>query len=71
MTFGAMGDDTLDDVTSMKIGFKLFHQYGKYAESLTLNNILEALVNTPDQLRPHSREKHWCWNEGNPEKIME
>lgn len=71
MTPGAAGDDTLDDVTSMKIGFELFHQHGKYAESLTFNNILDALESTPDQLLPHSREKHWCWNTDNPEKIEE
>ena len=69
MTPGAVGDDTLDDVTSMKIGFALYHQYGKYAESLTVNNILDALEKTPAQLLPHSREKHWCWNTENPEKI--
>ena len=71
MTPGAVGDDTLDDVTSMKIGFKLFHQHGKYAESLTFNNILDALENTPVQSLPHSREKHWCWNTDNSEKIEE
>lgn len=69
MTPGAIGDDRLDDVTSMKIGFELFRQYGKYAENLTCNNILDALDNIPGQLLPHSREKHWCWNTDNPEKI--
>lgn len=29
MTPGAVGDDTLDDVTSMKVGFALYHQHGK------------------------------------------
>lgn len=71
MTPGAIGDDTLDDVTSMKIGFRLFHQYGKYAENLNFNNILDALENTPNQLLPHSRERHWCWNTDNPERIEE
>ena len=46
MTPGAMGDDTLDDITSMKIGFELYHRFGKYAEKLTSQHILDALVNT-------------------------
>lgn len=71
MTPGAIGDDTLDDVTSMKIGFSLFKEYGKYAENLTVKNILDALKKTPDQLLPYSREKHWCWNIDNPEKLEE
>ncbi len=28
MTPGAMGDDTMDDITSMKIGFNLFYEHG-------------------------------------------
>lgn len=28
MTPGAMGDDTMDDITSMKIGFNLFMNMG-------------------------------------------
>lgn len=69
MTPGAIGDDTVDDITSMKIGFTLFRKYGKYAENLTVGNILDALEKTPDVLLPHSREKHWCWNKDNPKKI--
>lgn len=71
MTPGAVGNDTLDDITSMKIGFELFHKHGKYAESLSLKDILDTLHNTSDQLLPHSREKHWYWNELNPENIEE
>jgi hypothetical protein len=71
MTPEAMGDDTVDDITSMKIGFTLFHQHGKYADSLTVNNILDALEQTPDVLMPHSKVKHWCWNTDNPDKIEE
>jgi len=71
MTPGAIGDDTVDDVTSMKIGFALFHRHGKYAESLTVDNILDALEQTADVLIPHSKEKHWFWNTDNPDKIEE
>ncbi|MBH0725011.1 hypothetical protein I3B12_20650 [Salmonella enterica] len=69
MTLGALGDDTLDDVTTMKIGFRLFHQYGKDAENLTVQHILDALDSTPESSLPESKQPHWCWNSGNPEKI--
>ncbi|PVZ79397.1 hypothetical protein C9426_33740 [Serratia sp. S1B] len=69
MTPGAVGDDTLDDVTSMKIGFKLFHQHGKYAETLSANHILDALEITANNLLPVSKQQHWCWNMENPDHI--
>jgi len=69
MTLGAMGDDTLDDITSMKIGFKLYRRFGKYAENLTFQHILDALVNTSAKDLSESRTDHWCWNEKNPEQI--
>ncbi|MGC0826243.1 polymorphic toxin type 44 domain-containing protein [Pantoea agglomerans] len=69
MTPGAVGDDTLDDVTSMKIGFALYHQHGKMAETLTTTDILNALDNTPVKSLPVSKQKHWCWNERNPDKV--
>lgn len=47
MTPGAMGDDTMDDITSMKIGFNLFYEHGKFAETLTADNILCVLETTP------------------------
>lgn len=69
MTPGAMGDDTIDDVTSMKIGFELYRRFGKYAEKLTFQHILDALVNTSVKGFSESRTDHWCWNERNPERI--
>ncbi|HDC4544803.1 polymorphic toxin type 44 domain-containing protein [Enterobacter cloacae] len=69
MTPGAMGEDTLDDITSMKIGFKLYHRFGKYAEKLTSQHILEALLNISINGFSESRTEHWCWNEKNPERI--
>lgn len=69
MTPGAMGDDTLDDITSMKIGFELYHYFGKYAEKLTSQYILDALVNTSANDFSESRSDHWCWNGKNPERI--
>ncbi|WP_430221573.1 polymorphic toxin type 44 domain-containing protein [Pantoea allii] len=69
MTPGAMGDDTLDDVTSMKIGFELYHRFGKFAEKLNFQNILDALVNTSANDFSESRTDHWCWSKKNPERI--
>ena len=69
MTPGAMGDDTLDDITSMKIGFDLFHRFGKHAEKLTFQHILDALVNTSTSGFLESRTDHWCWSEKNSERI--
>ncbi|KGA39184.1 membrane protein [Pectobacterium odoriferum] len=71
MTPGAVGDDTLDDVTSMKIGFDLYHQHGKMAGSLTALDILNALDCTQEKQLPVSKQKHWCWNVENPEHIKE
>ncbi|MBW1252408.1 polymorphic toxin type 44 domain-containing protein [Pantoea allii] len=69
MTPGAVGDDTLDDVTSMKIGFALYHKHGKVAKSLTIQDVLNALDSTSVKSLPFSKQKHWCWNDKNPEKI--
>ncbi|MHA8558836.1 hypothetical protein ACYA72_23650, partial [Klebsiella pneumoniae] len=56
---------------SMKIGFNLFYEHGKFAETLTADNILCVLETTPGAHLPHSRENHWCWNTDNPEKSDE
>ncbi|MHB2093317.1 polymorphic toxin type 44 domain-containing protein [Pantoea dispersa] len=69
MTPGAMGDDTLDDITSMRIGFELYHRFGKFAENLTFQNILDALVNTSANDFSEPRTDHWCWSEKNSERI--
>ncbi|RKF66467.1 polymorphic toxin type 44 domain-containing protein [Rahnella variigena] len=69
MTPGAMGNDTIDDVTSMRIGFALFKEHGKFAESLTTQNILDALEFASDSQLAESRSTHWCWNSENPEYI--
>ncbi|PLR40811.1 hypothetical protein CYR55_05910 [Chimaeribacter californicus] len=62
MTPGAMGNDTVDDITSMKIGFSLYKTKGRFAEELTFQNIIDALESTPDNRFPKSRDTHWCWN---------
>lgn len=70
MTPGAMGDDTMDDITSMKIGFNLFYEHGKFAETLTADNILCVLETTLARTFL-TQENHWCWNTDNPEKSDE
>lgn len=69
MTPGVIGDDTVDDVTSMNIGFGLYHKYGIFADGLTAQHILDALEFTAENKLPHSRDDHWCWNIKNPERI--
>lgn len=60
------GGDTSDDITCMKIGFKLFHKYGKDAINLKAIDILEALDKTPVNLLKVSKKTHWCSNPKNP-----
>ena len=40
---GMNTEDTGDDKTSVKIGFALYYKYGRYAEGLTAQDILNAL----------------------------
>lgn len=54
---GGNVEDTNDDKTSIKIGFSLYYKYGKYAEGLTANDILEALDNAT---MTESKLKHVC-----------
>ncbi|WP_410751718.1 polymorphic toxin type 44 domain-containing protein [Citrobacter sp. U14242] len=61
--------DPADDITCMKIGMELYRQYGKHAESLTVNHIINALEAASGDSLSVSKQTHWCWNEDNPEKI--
>lgn len=69
MTPGAIGDDTIDDVTSMKIGISLYHKFGRFAKNLSIKDIMNALESSASNKLPHSRDEHWCWNIKNPEHI--
>lgn len=60
------GPDPIDDETAIKIGFKLFKKFGKFAEQLTAKDVLDALEATPDNQLPESRSIHWCWHPRNP-----
>lgn len=61
------GPDPIDDVTAIKIGYALYKKFGKYAEGLTAQDVLNALKQTPNNLLPESRATHWCWNSKNPD----
>nr|WP_221410121.1 polymorphic toxin type 44 domain-containing protein [Ornithobacterium rhinotracheale] len=55
---GGNSKDTEDD----KIGFSLYYKYGKYAEKLTAQDILDALEIAPLK---ESKKKHKCYNNEN------
>ena len=44
----------------MNIGFSLFKEFGKYAEELTAQDILNALESESDNVLTESRDEHWC-----------
>lgn len=50
-------EDTGDDKISIKIGFALYYKYGKYAEGLTSQDILDALDSS---IMTESKSKHVC-----------
>lgn len=55
--------DTPDDVTSIKIGFTLYKKFGKFADSLTYQDVLDMLDRTSINQMPDSKKIHWCYNE--------
>jgi hypothetical protein len=61
---GNDSNDPIDDVTSIKLGFKLFSQFGAMANGLSAQEILNALESLPDNLLPKSRGTHWCMEVG-------
>lgn len=61
--------DTLDDSTAMKIGFELYKKYGKFAENLTYQDVLDMLDKTNIGKIPKSKQVHWCYNTDNPNRI--
>lgn len=60
LNFNIKGADTLDDVTTIKIGFKLFEEFGKFAENLTYQHVLNAIDNTPRESFNESKLPHVC-----------
>lgn len=54
---GGNTEDTGDDKVSIKIGFALYYKYGKYAEDLTAQDILDALDSS---MMTESKSIHAC-----------
>lgn len=66
----AKGADTPDDITTMKMGFELYKRFGKYAENLSVKDIIELLDQTPSSPNfPYSKQTHWCFNTLNKSHI--
>uniref|UniRef100_UPI000364C674 polymorphic toxin type 44 domain-containing protein n=1 Tax=Faucicola boevrei TaxID=346665 RepID=UPI000364C674 len=63
------GADTPDDVTAIKIGFQLYEKFGKFAEKLTYQDVLNILDKTAVVKMPNSKHIHWCYNTDNPDRI--
>lgn len=55
---GGNAKDTGDDKTSIKIGFALYYKYGRYAERLTAQDVLDAL---DVAIMTESKLKHVCF----------
>lgn len=66
---GGGSEDPIDDDTCIHIGFALYKRFGKYAQELTAQDVLDALEECTDQKLPESRQTHWCWNNDNPSKV--
>ena len=67
---GAASDDTQDDVTAINIGFALYEKFGKYAEHLTAQDVLDALEEVDASSKmSYSKQLHWCWHPDNPNRI--
>lgn len=52
--------DTPDDITTMKISFELHKKFGKYAEKLKPQDVLDILDKTPQSKFPTSKKTHIC-----------
>lgn len=69
LNYNTQGGDTIDDDTAIKIGFKLYEKFGKFAEKLTYQDVLDLLDKTDVSKIPNSKQVHWCYNEQNPNRI--
>ncbi len=66
---GKFGADTPDDRTAIKIGFKLFKRFGKYAINLNYQDVLDILDSTPQKQFENTKWIHWCHDPINPHKV--
>lgn len=60
------GGDSTDDITSVKLGFRLYEEFGKYAESLTAPYLLSILAEMEVNELPESKRIHVCWDPESP-----
>ena len=61
------GGDSIDDITSVKLGFRLYEEFGKYAESLTASYLLSILADMRENELPKSKRVHVCWDPESPD----
>ena len=57
---GGDAGDPIDDVTAINIGFSLYKKFGKFADKLTANDVLDELNKLPDNKLPDARKRHTC-----------
>lgn len=57
---GANTEDPIDDVTSIRLGFALYKNFGKFAENLNEHVLMNELESLSDSLLPASRLRHVC-----------
>jgi len=60
--------DTGSDKATILIGIALYEKFGEYAESLTAQDILDALDSNEillSSLDQESKQTHWCWHSKN------
>ncbi|GEM_PF-2046605 len=64
------GGDTSDDRTTMLIGINLYKKFGKNAENLNFQHILDSLNDTPIRNNfEYSKQTHWCYNSKNKNRV--
>lgn len=69
LNYNTQGGDPIDDDTAIKIGFKLYEKFGKFAEKLTYQDVLDLLDKTDINQMPESKQVHWCYHQDNPNRI--
>ncbi len=64
------GADTSDDRTTMTLGIDLYKKFGKNAQNLTFEHVLNALdaISVKGNFE-YSKQVHWCYNNLNEKRI--
>lgn len=61
------GGDSIDDIMSIKLGFRLYEEFGEYAEDLTASYLLDILASMGEREFPRSKRVHVCWDSESPD----